>query len=169
MRIVIAAGVLAISLSACKSKEEATSTMEPAPVRSSIEMRDPRTAGQLVSGFHSIENNSWRWTERQFTVTLASPRPAQNGAVLALKFTIPAAVIQALQTVTLSALIENSPLAPESYSEPGSHVYQRDIEPGLLAGDSIRVSFRLDKALPPSGSDLRELGVIAQSIGLTAK
>jgi hypothetical protein len=167
MRLIIAT-LLAFLLVACKSKEEAAS-IEPARMRSSIEMRDPRTAGQLVSGFHSIENNAWRWTERQFAVTLALPRPAQNGAVLALKFTIPAAVIQALQTVTLSALIENSQLAPESYSEPGAHVYQRDLDAGQLAGDSIRVSFRLDKALAPSGSDLRELGIIAQSVSLTAK
>src|ERR1041384_1302048 len=110
MRLIIAS-LLAFLLVACKSKEEAASTIEPAPMRSSIEMRDPRTAGQLVSGFHSIENNSWRWTERRFTVALAPPRVAPNGAVLALKFTIPPAVIQALQTVTLSALIENSELA----------------------------------------------------------
>ena len=41
--------------------------------------------------------------------------------------------------------------------------------PNLLAGESVRVSFRLDKAMPPGGGDRRELGVIVLSASLTAK
>ena len=36
-------------------------------------------------------------------------------------------------------------------------------------GESVRVDFVLDKAMPPSGPDIRELGVVVISIGLESK
>jgi hypothetical protein len=38
-----------------------------------------------------------------------------------------------------------------------------------LTGESVRIDFKLDKAIAPSESDLRELGVVAHSIGLELK
>ena len=171
MRTVAIAGLLAFSMTACRPKEvEAPKTIAEAPrLRASVEMADPQAAAQLVSGFHEVENKAWRWTERQFTVILATPQPMQNGAVLALKLTVPPAITNALKTITLSASIQGTELAPETYAEPGSYTYQRDIAPNLLTGESVRVSFRLDKAVPPGGGDLRELGVIVLSASLTAK
>jgi hypothetical protein len=171
MRALIITVLIVFSLAACKSREAgpAETTAQPGRLRAAIQMGDPQTASQLVTGFHSVENNSWRWTERQFTVNLAPPRPSQNGGVLALKFTVPAAITSALQTITLSASIEGTELAPESYPAPGSYTYQRDIAPNLLTGESVRVGFRLDKALPPSGAEMRELGVIVQSVALSPK
>ena len=39
----------------------------------------------------------------------------------------------------------------------------------LLAGGSVRVDFQLDKSMPPSGADLRDLGVVVLSAGLGLK
>ena len=171
MRAAVFAALLTFLLAACKSKE--APAPQPAadapPLRSFVDMGDRQAAAQLLSGFHAIENNAWRWTERQFTVQLATPRPAPDGAVLALKLTVPPAVIQAVQTVTLSGSVQGAELAPEKYDTAGAYTYQRDVAPNLLTSDSVRVTFRLDKFLTPGGGDLRELGIIVQGVGLTAK
>ena len=39
-----------------------------------VQVADPKMAAQLVSGFHGVENGSWRWTQRQFTVALGRSR-----------------------------------------------------------------------------------------------
>ena len=38
-----------------------------------------------------------------------------------------------------------------------------------LAGESVRVDFELDKSMPPSGADLRDLGLVVLSAGLDSK
>ena len=40
--------------------------------------------------------------------------------------------------------------------------------PRFKAGDTVRVDFQLDKAIPPGGGDIRELGIVVLSIGLEA-
>jgi len=39
----------------------------------------------------------------------------------------------------------------------------------LLTGQGVEVDFTVDPVLPPSGTDMRELAVIASSISLEAK
>jgi hypothetical protein len=43
------------------------------------------------------------------------------------------------------------------------------VAPALLAGESVHVDFQLDKSMPPSGADLRDLGVVVLSAGLGLK
>jgi len=155
-----------------RQKVEVQPTIEEAApaLASSVHTRDPKSAGQLVSGFHQIEANAWRWTAKSFAVALYPPAGSgQKGATLQLKFTIPPVVTEKLGKVTLSASVAGSQLAPESYSRPGQYTYERDIPPGVLSGNSVRVDFQLDKALPPGETDLRELGVVVVSAGLESK
>src|ERR1043166_2916703 len=155
--------VLLLAFSACKpNKVEVRKTVEEAPrLASTVRMGDPAAAGQLASGFHQIEDNAWRWTEKQFAVTLGTPPGAsQKGALLSLDVSIPEPVIAKLKTVTLTASVNGVDLEPQTYSHTGADTYKRSIGPQLLAGDSVRVNFRLDKAMPPGGGDLRELGIV---------
>jgi hypothetical protein len=170
MRAAAIAALLGFSLAACKLTDTAgpQGTAAVPSLRTSVNVADAQTAAQLVSGFHQVENNAWRWTERQFTVNLATPRPADKGAVLAVRLTIPPPTTDALKTITLSASVAGTDLAPETYSAPGDYVYRRDVPANLLAADSVRVNFRLDKALPPGSADRRELGVVVQSFSLAA-
>jgi hypothetical protein len=94
---------------------------------------------------------------------------AQKGATLQLRLTVPAVVIEKLTTITLSATIGGSALPPETYTQPGDYTYTREVAPALLAGESVRVDFQLDKSMPPSGADLRDLGVVVLSAGLQSK
>ena len=77
--------------------------------------------------------------------------------------------IEKLKSITLTAAINGTDLAPETYSQPGQMVYQRDVLASLLTADKVTVNFRLDKAIPPGGGDLRELGIIVVSAALEAK
>jgi hypothetical protein len=135
--------------------------------RSIIVMSDPRSAAQLLSGFHSVEAGAWRWTERRFSVSLARPpKTGQNGATLSVKLTVPPVSIEQLKSLQLTAVVSGSALDPETYTAPGDYVYRRAVPASLLGSDPVRVDFSLDKAIPPGNPDVRELGVVVLAIGL---
>ena len=156
----------------CKRKKvRVGATDEDTPkMMSVLNMGDPKVEPQLIKGFHGIEAAAWRWTEKQFTVALRPPfGSSQKGARLTVKLTVPPPTIEKLKTVSLSATAGGSALPPETYTTVGDYVYVRDIPANLLTGDSLRVDFQLDKAMAPSGADIRELGIIVLSIGLESK
>jgi hypothetical protein len=137
---------------------------------STVHMGDPKAAVQLAAGFYEIESNAWRWTMRQFSVNLRPPPgSAQKGAVLTLNLTVPAAVLQTRKTISLSASAGGQKLRAETWSKPGEYLYQCEIPAALLNGDAVRVDFELDRAMPPSARDARELGVVVSRVGLELK
>jgi hypothetical protein len=135
-----------------------------------VSVADPRAAVQLVKGFHALENDAWRWTMKSFTVTLRPPTGSdQNGAKLELKFVLPEVIFKRLGAVTLDAQINGIDLGPEKLSKDGEGVYTRDVPASALHGEVASFEFTLDKALPPTDQDSRELGIIVSTIGLTPK
>jgi len=53
-----------------------------------IHMGTPRAAGQLISGFHDIENHAWRWNCAAVQLVLRPPPGiAHRDAVLTLNLT----------------------------------------------------------------------------------
>ena len=113
----------------------------------------------LLHGWHELERNSYRWTERRFSVRLTIP-PAPDDACLKLSFFLPPGVSSQLGTVKLSATVNGVPLPAVPYHSPGEHVYVQRIPPGTLAGHEAVVEFSLDRALPAARADQRELGLI---------
>ena len=149
-------------------------TVEEAPTAPkllpAVNMGDPKAEKQLLSGFYAIEANAWRWTGQNFSVALKPPvGSAAQGATLDFEFSAPQAAIDKLHSVTLSATVNGTALAPETYSHEGEASYKRELAPNLLTGDVVRVDFHLDKAMPPANGDMRELGIIVRSVGLEAK
>ena len=171
----LASGLFLILLFAplgCKGRRVRTQqTDEEAPrMASTVHLGDPRMGAQLVSGFYGVEGGAWRWTARRFTAVLRPPAgAAQKGATLTVKLTVPAVVIEKEKDVTLSASIGGTALAPEPYAKAGDYTFKRDVPAAALAGDTVRLEFELDKAMPPSGADQRELGIIVLVIGLESK
>jgi hypothetical protein len=176
------AAVLAAMLAAgalwcagCSSnKVPAKETVEETPTApqllSAVNMGDPKAEKQLLSGFYAIEANAWRWTGKDFSVALRPPvGAAAQGATLDFELSIPQAAIDKLHSVTLSATVNGTTLAPETYSHEGAASYKRELAPNLLGGDVVRVDFHLDKAMPPANGDMRQLGVVARSVALEAK
>lgn len=172
-----AAAILAFLLAGCgrvESPAPEVAAKQPdtgaARLATTVHVADPKMARQLVGGFHNVENGSWRWTQRQFTVVLGTPAgAAKTGATLELHLTVPPPSIEKLGSLTLTASIDGTDLGPETYSKAGPYVYKRDVPARLLAGDSAKVLFQLDKALQPGGADIRELGVVVTSAGLEPK
>lgn len=160
MRKLIVSLCMLLLLSGCKRQPVASSEVgeQPPELLSVIEMSNPMGAPQLTHGFHAVENG-WRWTESKFGVTLGSPGGA---AKLELKLSIPAAVIARTGPLTLSASVNGQALPPETFAQPGDHVYTREVSAG--PGPAV-VEFSTDKALPPSGDDVRELAVIVTRVG----
>ena len=166
-------GLLILAPAGCKRGQQAPAqaTEEKAPALSPVvHVADSKTSFQLLKGFHSLEQNSWRWTAGKFSVVLGTPAgAADKGATLSLRLTIPEPITQRLGPVTLSAQVGALALAPESYQQPGDYVYIQDLPASALRADSVAVSFSLDKFLAPGDVDKRELGVIVTAIGLEAK
>lgn len=143
---------------------------EPAGMATMVHVADPRSAVQLVRGFHGVESGAWRWTQKTFAVVLKPPaNSATTGANLQLKFSLPEVIVQKLGPMTISAHIGDTKLEPEKYEKPGDYTYSREVPPAVMKGDSLVVEFSLDKALAPGEVDARELGIIAQIIGFEAK
>ncbi len=174
-RILISSVLLsACAIAGCRSghldSNDRTEEEPAQPLATRVEAADPRAAPQLVSGWWYVEQNAWRWTARKFAVILRPPiGAASGGAVLRLNFSLPDVVFSHCKEVTLSASIQGEPLAPETYRRPGAALYTRDIPADLLSTHSVRVDFELDKALPPSKADMRELGLVARSLGLETR
>ncbi|HBY62134.1 MAG TPA: hypothetical protein DEH78_20120 [Solibacterales bacterium] len=162
-----------LAAASCKRRDRVVveATQEEGTVLASVvHVADPRTATQLARGFYDVEGNAWRWTAGKFAVTLRPPAgAAQKGATLVFKFAFPEAVFTKTGPVTLAANVGGTALAPETFAKPGEQNYTRDVPATVLGKDAVVLEFSLDKALPPSAADQRELGVIATSIGFEAK
>ena len=135
-----------------------------------INMADPSTATQLVSGFHAVEANAWRWTMRKFAVVLKPPQgSAEKGAMLRFRLFISDDQFNRLGPITLSADVDGHTLEPQTFSKPGDYVYSRPVSADWLKGPSVKVSFSLDKDREPDNVDGRQLGVVASLIGLQSR
>lgn len=166
-----AAWLLVLAFLGCKQSVKVAQTDEEGPRMSSIvHTGDPKSETQLLNGFYGIEQNAWRWTGQQFSVILRPPAgAAQKGATLNVQMAVSAVTIGQLKTITLSASAGGATLSPETYTQAGPYVYTRDVPASQLTGESIKIDFMLDKALPPSGADRRDLGLIVNSIALDTK
>ena len=158
-----------LAASGCQQKADGPAA-GASSLASAVHTGDPGSAPQLVRGFYGIEQNAWRWTAQQFSVALHPPAgSAQAGAVLVVMLTVPDGVIGSLKTVSLSAAINGTTFPAETYSRPGPYVYKTDVPASLLANQRVQVDFQLDKSIPPTGQDIRQLGIVVGSVSLEAK
>ena len=135
-----------------------------------LAMDDPRADVQLTRGFYPPEGGSWRWVSGKFSVVLRPPPgAAQYGARLELKLNLPEAVLKQAGVPALSATIAGTPLGPEKFSEPGDHIYTRDVPGSLLGVDAVEIDFASDKPIPAGKLEKRELGLIVSNVGLVLK
>lgn len=169
---VAAAILLSFALApSCKRHKRPIQTTEEAPMLASVvATADPQVARQLVTGFYGVEQNAWRWTAGRFSVVLRPPASsATKGATLQLKFAIPDASLAANKTVSLSAYVNGTALPPETYNKAGQFTFTRDVPGSMLSGDVAKVDFSIDRTLPATPADRRELGLVVSMIGLQPK
>jgi hypothetical protein len=157
---------------ACKRKPKQVEMVddESQPALSVLHVAHPRADRQLLSGFHGVEQQAWRWTMGTFAVALEPPPgSAQRGATLELRFSMPESVISRRKSVTLQAFVAGTALAPETYNKAGDYTYTRDVPAAALAVPPVKVVFSLDHYLKAGEIDPRELGLVATSVGLISK
>ncbi|MDE3197264.1 MAG: hypothetical protein KGN84_13020 [Acidobacteriota bacterium] len=170
------AASLAVS-SGCRGRHQRTAVQNeepPAPavrqIESTVKMSDPAAQAQLIKGIYGIEVGSWRWTAGHFSILLRPPLgSAQSGATLSLALTVPEVIFRKLGPLTLTASAGGTRIKTEKYAKSGSYTFGADVPGSLLAGDSVTFDFDLDKSLPPTGSDSRELGLIVSAVSLESK
>ena len=133
-------------------------------IASSLSTGDAGAAKQL-DGFYAIENG-WRWSKRQFSITLGS---GQANDRLVVQLYIPDSIIQKLGAITLTAKAGDHELTPETYRNPGRHTFTRDVEAKWIHSGANRIDFSLDKSQAPTPIDKRDLGIVVLSAALEAK
>ena len=122
----------------------------------------PPSSFQLLRGWHQLEYDAWRWTERAFSMEVISYAPLRP-ATLRFVFQLPEVVFAQASALRLSVRINGTPLAPGIYSTPGQHEYIGSV-PALDAGVAT-VEFELDRAIAPTDADRRELGLLVDLSG----
>src|SRR5256885_1440371 len=124
----LATGVLLLAVcllpGGCKRRDKKIRVQQTdedsATLASVIHMGDPKATPQLLKGFYNIESNAWRWSMGKFAVALRPPRDASiKGATLHLKFVLPEAVLSKIKTTSISASVNGTGLAPETYTQAG--------------------------------------------------
>ena len=136
-------------------------------------MGDAMAASQLVSGFYGVEGgdreNAWRWTAPEFSLGLAPPPGAGQGARLRLKVYFPETQIQKLGPTKLIALVDDEPIASETYVRGGVYDFVHDVPPCFLDTNVLPIRFRVDPYVPKSQKDGRDLGVVVLMAALEPK
>ncbi|HEV8145667.1 MAG TPA: hypothetical protein VGP79_04775 [Bryobacteraceae bacterium] len=173
-RLTISLLLLAIVFTgdACRSRRRSASAQveDDGRLLTTVRMADPRGAVQLVRGFYSVEADAWRWAMKRFAVTLRTPTGSnEKGAVLELRYSLPEALLSKLGPITISATVNGLALPPETLSRAGDGIYIQEVAASALRGAGVTVEFNVDKALPPSEVDSRELALIVSSVGLLPK
>lgn len=139
-------------------------------VASTIFAGDPNVAAHFTSGFYDTEAGAWRWTNKEFSVTLNPPLHAsERGAQLVMHVVIPEPVIQHSQFVELSCSIGGLKLAPQVFAKEGTYTYTRDVPADKLQSPEVRIDFAVDHAFQAAPPDIRQLGIIVTEVGLVAK
>jgi len=161
---------------ACRGKyhRAAIENEEPAAasprVSSSLKMGDAGSSAQMVKGVYGVESGSWRWTSGHFSILLRAPlAAAQHGGTLTFSFTIPDVVYQKLGKLTMTVSTAGKKLHSDSFATAGAHTLTADVPADMLIKDTVTFDFDLDKSIPASATDSRELGVIATAISLESK
>jgi hypothetical protein len=134
---------------------------------SSVNVADPKVESQLLWGFYEVSDHAWRWTARKFTVALQRPREfEQGGARIHLRFFVPEEEIRTLGSLRLTAQMSTYRLRSLKIRHGGSYEYTADVPRDALFAEMLYVDFILNKAMPPSKKDARELGIVVSNIQL---
>ena len=115
---------------------------------------------QLVKGFYGVESGAWRWAAKNFIIALGVPQGARPA--LSLDISVPQVLLEQIGgSTTLHAKVNGVELPPETYTSSGNFTYQRDL-PNLNGARVVEIEFTLDKAVPKSAGDPRELALIVR-------
>ena len=114
-----------------------------------------KPAWRALAGLHAPEERGWRWTERQFSVSIVAPA----AGCVEIRLVVPEPVWAALGVITASVQLNCGPVTPFALKTAGEHSLRLD-----AAAGPAEVKVELDRALAPNASDRRELGVVLDDV-----
>lgn len=114
---------------------------------------DGARRAELVAGWHELEDERWRWTERAFSARVWRPRAAGAMRVRFL-FTVP----EGLAPVRLAVWADGVAVGSAVFSSAGEQVYEGSFVVSST-GEMMLMEFVLDRVLGGTEEDGRELGV----------
>ena len=113
-----------------------------------------RYSVRLIHGWHALEQSSFRWTERRFSIEVRHP-PSAAFSELRFDFRL-----SSPGPVTLSAAINGTAVPPITLTTAGEHSYHIRLPREALAASPIRIDFTADKCLTAPAMDQRELALL---------
>jgi hypothetical protein len=113
---------------------------------------------RILGGFHAIEQESWRWTTKQFALEVVLPQ-GRKTTEFALKLIVPEAVVQAGRQVKVSCYCEGEKAGAITLDSPGAIEFRGVFTSRMLQQTVIPLEFEVESAYAAAG-DIRELGVI---------
>jgi hypothetical protein len=111
---------------------------------------------ELGEGWHRAEAAGWRWTARKFSASFQG-----RAGKLTLQAYLPPEVFSQLGPMTLRTRWNGEELEPAVLETPGEHTIVRRVAKQC---ENPTAEFELDKALPPSQAEPRELGLVVASL-----
>lgn len=128
-----------------------------------VVLADLRAADQLGPGWYEIENGAFRWMARRSTVYLK--RPESGGAVLEVRLYLPENLILKVGAPTLEIWLDGKLLSAARLPRAGEYVLKEQVVPARSPAGPAQVELRLDRSMPPSGSEQRQLGAVVTGVG----
>ena len=127
-------------------------------------IRFPELHVRPLDGWHEIENDAWRWTDRHFSLeaTLPEEPPARE---FALKLIAPEAVLSAGQIV-IHCHVGAIPAGKLTCCEPGEIELRGTFPERNNRGERLKLEFAVDSGFSPQG-DLRNLGIVVPLLDAT--
>jgi len=150
----------------CRDKRAAPapSPTHAGPKIYEVDVSSQALQDRLLRGFYD-GTVGWKWTARQFAVSIDAPPPRDQPSLLILDFTAPNELIDAVGAVTLTARVNRHQVGKQRYEKAGRNNLSFDVPVSALEQTPARVEFELDKAFkdPANG---RELGLIVVGVSL---
>jgi tRNA (mo5U34)-methyltransferase len=116
--------------------------------------RCPRFSVRLLDGWHALEQNRFRWTQRRFSISLKCPpllKPSR------LRFTFR---LTTPGPICLSAGINGTSAGQETFIGVGAHSFNIELPNGALSVSLVRIDFCTEKNVPAVAFDERELALL---------
>ena len=150
----------------CRNKRTAPTPpkTQAGPMIFEVDVASQAFHDRLLRGFYD-GTMGWKWTARQFAVSIDAPPPRDQPTRLILDLTIPNELIDSVGAVTLTGRVNRHQVGKQRYEKAGRYAFNVGVPVSALEQTPALVEFELDKAIkdPANG---RELGLIVVSASL---
>jgi len=114
----------------------------------------PRYSVKLMEGWYPLEQNSFRWTERRFSIQINRSHLMKFSTLL-FNFRLSTS-----GPVTLAATVNGVSMRPAAFATEGEQTYEIKLPLEAADASTVKIDFAVDKCLPARAFDERELALL---------